>query len=192
MNPLLQCKPTILPLLIALAVVALAAPKVARADVVTIGIRSPSQTLRRAPASRAYLESSTLPWSTRRCTTRSRPTTGASSRMPSPSRTPPGRRSPPPPGRARRARCAIPAAGGSPRYPPQQLPRRPRPPGGRRDWSSGHVGCPGHPQPATGDGSFPANPEVFLGGTGPGEWRPTLPAFAPMLRRGWAMSFPSP
>jgi hypothetical protein len=31
-----------------------------------------------------------------------------------------------------------------------------------------------------GDGSFPANPEVFVGGTGPGEWRPTLPAFAPM------------
>src|SRR5216110_2351430 len=24
-----------------------------------------------------------------------------------------------------------------------------------------------------GDGSFPANPEVFVGGTGPGEWRPT-------------------
>ena len=32
----------------------------------------------------------------------------------------------------------------------------------------------------TGDGSFPPNPEVFLGGNGPGEWRPTLPAFAPM------------
>jgi hypothetical protein len=31
-----------------------------------------------------------------------------------------------------------------------------------------------------GDGSFPSNPEVFTGGTGPGEWRPTLPAFAPM------------
>ena len=31
-----------------------------------------------------------------------------------------------------------------------------------------------------GDGSFPANPEVFTGGTGPGEWRPTPPAFAPM------------
>ena len=31
-----------------------------------------------------------------------------------------------------------------------------------------------------GDGSFPANPEVFLGATGPGEWRPTPPAFAPM------------
>jgi hypothetical protein len=31
-----------------------------------------------------------------------------------------------------------------------------------------------------GDGSFPSNPEVFLGGTAPGEWRPTLPAFAPM------------
>ncbi len=31
-----------------------------------------------------------------------------------------------------------------------------------------------------GDGSFPSNPEVFIGGTEPGEWRPTLPAFAPM------------
>ena len=30
------------------------------------------------------------------------------------------------------------------------------------------------------DGSFPANPEVFTGGTAPGEWRPTPPAFAPM------------
>lgn len=31
-----------------------------------------------------------------------------------------------------------------------------------------------------GDGSFPSNPEVFVGGTAPGEWRPTPPAFAPM------------
>jgi hypothetical protein len=31
-----------------------------------------------------------------------------------------------------------------------------------------------------GDASFPATPEVFTGGTGPGEWRPTPPAFAPM------------
>jgi hypothetical protein len=31
-----------------------------------------------------------------------------------------------------------------------------------------------------GDGSFPSNPEVFLGGTAPGQWRPTLPAFAAM------------
>jgi hypothetical protein len=31
-----------------------------------------------------------------------------------------------------------------------------------------------------GDGSFPSNPEIFVGCTGPGEWRPTLPAFAPM------------
>jgi hypothetical protein len=30
------------------------------------------------------------------------------------------------------------------------------------------------------DGSFPSNPEVFVGGTGPGEWRPTPTAFAPM------------
>jgi hypothetical protein len=30
------------------------------------------------------------------------------------------------------------------------------------------------------DGSFPPNPEVFIGGTAPGEWRPTPPAFAPM------------
>jgi hypothetical protein len=30
------------------------------------------------------------------------------------------------------------------------------------------------------DGSFPPNPEVFVGGTAPGEWRPTPPAFAPM------------
>jgi hypothetical protein len=30
------------------------------------------------------------------------------------------------------------------------------------------------------DGSFPMPPPVFIGGTGPGEWRPTLPAFAPM------------
>ena len=30
------------------------------------------------------------------------------------------------------------------------------------------------------DGSFPSNPEVFTGGTGPGEWRPTPPALAPM------------
>jgi len=30
------------------------------------------------------------------------------------------------------------------------------------------------------DGSFPSNPEIFVGGTGPGEWRPTPPAFAPM------------
>jgi hypothetical protein len=31
-----------------------------------------------------------------------------------------------------------------------------------------------------GDGSFPATPEVFVGGTGPGEWRPTPPGFAAM------------
>ena len=31
-----------------------------------------------------------------------------------------------------------------------------------------------------GDGSFPSNLEVFVGGTEPGEWRPTPPAFAPM------------
>lgn len=30
------------------------------------------------------------------------------------------------------------------------------------------------------DGSFPLNPEVFIGGTAPGQWRPTPPAFAPM------------
>jgi len=30
------------------------------------------------------------------------------------------------------------------------------------------------------DGSFPPNPEIFIGGTAPGEWRPTAPAFAPM------------
>jgi hypothetical protein len=30
------------------------------------------------------------------------------------------------------------------------------------------------------DGSFPPNPEVFTGGTAPGEWSPTPPAFAPM------------
>ncbi len=30
------------------------------------------------------------------------------------------------------------------------------------------------------DGSFPSNPEVFTGGTGLGEWRPTPPALAPM------------
>ena len=31
------------------------------------------------------------------------------------------------------------------------------------------------------DGSFPAMPPVFTGGTNPGDWRPTPPAFAPML-----------
>jgi hypothetical protein len=31
------------------------------------------------------------------------------------------------------------------------------------------------------DGSFPPNPEPFLGGTDPGVWRPTPPAFAPGL-----------
>jgi hypothetical protein len=31
------------------------------------------------------------------------------------------------------------------------------------------------------DGSFPPNPDPFLGGTDPGEWRPTFPAFAPGL-----------
>ena len=45
----------------------------------------------------------------------------------------------------------------------------------------GHVAALGILNLRAGDGSFPANPEVFLGGTGPGEWRPTLPAFAPML-----------
>jgi hypothetical protein len=30
------------------------------------------------------------------------------------------------------------------------------------------------------DGSFPSNPETFVGGTEPGQWRPTPPAFAPM------------
>src|SRR5262245_37544440 len=34
--------------------------------------------------------------------------------------------------------------------------------------------------PRTGDGSWPSNPEVFTGGTQPGEWRPTPPALAPM------------
>jgi hypothetical protein len=32
-----------------------------------------------------------------------------------------------------------------------------------------------------GDGSFPSNPPLFVGGTAPGQWRPTLPAFAPMV-----------
>lgn len=32
----------------------------------------------------------------------------------------------------------------------------------------------------TGAGDWPSNPEVFIGGTGVGEWRPTLPAFASM------------
>ncbi len=32
----------------------------------------------------------------------------------------------------------------------------------------------------TGDGSWPSNPEIFSGGTEPGEWRPTPPAFAAM------------
>jgi len=32
-----------------------------------------------------------------------------------------------------------------------------------------------------GDGSFPSNPPAFNGGTNPGEWRPTLPAFASMV-----------
>ena len=32
----------------------------------------------------------------------------------------------------------------------------------------------------TGDGSWPSNPEVFTGGTGPGEWRPTPPTFLAM------------
>lgn len=30
------------------------------------------------------------------------------------------------------------------------------------------------------DGAFPQNPEVFTGGTAPGQWRPTPPAFASM------------
>jgi len=30
------------------------------------------------------------------------------------------------------------------------------------------------------DGSYPANPEIFVGGTTPGQWRPTPPALAPM------------
>ena len=33
----------------------------------------------------------------------------------------------------------------------------------------------------TGDGSFPSNPPLFVGGTAPGQWRPTPPAFAPMV-----------
>jgi hypothetical protein len=41
-----------------------------------------------------------------------------------------------------------------------------------------------------GDGSFPSNPEVFTGGTGPGEWRPSLPAFAPMATPWMAMVVP--
>lgn len=32
----------------------------------------------------------------------------------------------------------------------------------------------------SGDGSWPSNPEVFTGGTAPGDWRPTPPAVAPM------------
>lgn len=32
----------------------------------------------------------------------------------------------------------------------------------------------------TADGSWPSNPEVFIGGTQAGEWRPTPPAFSPM------------
>jgi len=33
----------------------------------------------------------------------------------------------------------------------------------------------------SGDGSFPLNPEIFVGGTAAGEWRPTPPTNAPML-----------
>ena len=32
----------------------------------------------------------------------------------------------------------------------------------------------------SGDGSWPSNPEVFTGGTQPGDWRPTPPALASM------------
>ena len=35
-------------------------------------------------------------------------------------------------------------------------------------------------QMRAGDGSFPSNPEIFVGDTAIGQWRPTPPAFAPM------------
>jgi hypothetical protein len=35
------------------------------------------------------------------------------------------------------------------------------------------------------DGSYPANPEVFRGGTAPGQWRPTQPAFSVPMSAPW-------
>jgi hypothetical protein len=35
------------------------------------------------------------------------------------------------------------------------------------------------------DGSFPPNPEVFTGGTAPGEWRPTQPTFSVPMSAPW-------
>jgi hypothetical protein len=35
------------------------------------------------------------------------------------------------------------------------------------------------------DGSFPPNPEVFIGGTAPGEWRPTAPTFLVPMSAPW-------
>src|SRR5262245_5398734 len=35
------------------------------------------------------------------------------------------------------------------------------------------------------DGSFPPNPEVFTGGTAPGEWRPTQPTFLVPMSAPW-------
>ena len=35
------------------------------------------------------------------------------------------------------------------------------------------------------DGSFPPNPEVFTGGTAPGEWRPTQPSFSVPMSAPW-------
>jgi len=37
----------------------------------------------------------------------------------------------------------------------------------------------------TNDGSFPPNPEVFTGGTAPGEWRPTQPTFSMPMSAPW-------
>jgi hypothetical protein len=45
---------------------------------------------------------------------------------------------------------------------------------------SGHQAAAAILNLRNGDGSFPATSEVFVGGTGPGQWRPTPPAFAPM------------
>jgi hypothetical protein len=35
------------------------------------------------------------------------------------------------------------------------------------------------------DGSFPPNPEVFIGGNAPGEWRPTQPTFSVPMSAPW-------
>ena len=129
---------------------------------------------------------STSRWCTSRCTMPSRPTSIASRRTPSRSSARRVRRWPPRP--RRRATCW---SVGSPR---KSATIQARVPGlsGRQGLLVSDPGVAVGQEAAlrvialrNNDGAFPPNPEVFIGGTEPGQWRPTQPTFQQPMSAPW-------